>query len=119
MCTRFEPSLIKFQQETEPEKPLQLIYVPSDGSAEQALQRAKALNMWSVPFGHEADQIKKEMCIWSGPESLKLGMGRRSGVPAIVVLSGETGQEMAFLPAESQGAAALQAWPLDDPAGIW
>lgn len=66
-----------------------------------------------------ADEIKKQYRIWAGPESLKLGMGRRSGVPALVVLNGETGQEMAFLPAEAQGAAAYQAWPLNDPDGIW
>ena len=120
MCTRFEPSLLQFRQNVQETlgQELQLIYVPSDRSATEALQRAAVLNMWSVPFG-EADKVKKEYNIWAGSESMKLGMGRRSGVPALVVLHGETGDEMAFLPAESQGPAALKAWPMDDAAGIW
>ena len=120
MCTSFEPSLIQFRQAAkDSDKEIQFIYVPSDRSAEQALQRADALDMWSVPFGDQADNIKKEFHIWAGAESMKLGFGRRSGVPAIVVLNRETGNELAFVPAESQGVAALQSWPLDDEAGVW
>ena len=45
---------------------------------------------------------------------------RRSAVwlPALVVL-GSDGEELAFVPAESQGVRALQEWPLDDARGVW
>jgi len=119
MCTSFEPSLIKFQKTAKDAgKDVALIYVPSDRSAESALQRGKALGMASVAFGEGADKIKKEFRIWAGSESGKLGTGRRSGVPALVVLD-DKGDEMAFLPAESQGAAALKSWNLDEEKGVW
>ena len=38
--------------------------------------------------------------------------GRRSGVPAIVVLSPE-GEEISFVDAEARGPDALKKWPLD------
>ena len=119
MCTSFEPSLMQFRQAAKDSgKDLELIYVPSDRSAENVIQRAKALNMASVPFGEDADKLKKDFRIWAGSESVKLGSGRRSGVPALVVLD-EKGDEMAFLPAESKGVAALNAWPLDEEKGVW
>ena len=120
MCTSFDPSLLQFRQAAQDSgKELAIIYVPSDRNQEAALKRASAFSMLSVPFGSDADEIKQQYNIWSGSESLKLGFGRRSGVPALVVLDGETGEEMAFLPAEAQGVKALQAWPLDDDKGIW
>ncbi|CAB9503675.1 nucleoredoxin-like [Seminavis robusta] len=121
MCTSFEPSLLQFRQAARDagKGELALIYVPSDRSQEAALQRASAFEMLSVPFGDDADEIKRQYNIWSGSESLKFGFGRRSGVPALVVLSGETGEELAFLPAEAQGVKALQAWPLEDDTGVW
>lgn len=121
MCTRFEPSLLQFRQAAKDSgKDLELIYVPSDRSAEDSIKRSQALNMPSVEFGDAASQLKKQFGIWSGSESGRFGFsGRRSGVPALVVLQGETGREMAFLPAEAQGVKALQAWPLDDEKGVW
>ena len=77
------------------------------------------MNMMSVSFGEEADSVKKQYKIWSGAESMKLGFERRSGVPALVVLDGKNGQEMAFVAAEAEGVKALNAWPLDDEDGIW
>ena len=55
----------------------------------------------------------------SGAESMKLGLGRRSGVPALVVLDAMEGKELAFLAAEAEGIKALSSWPLDDENGIW
>ena len=75
--------------------------------------------MMSVPLGEEADVIKRRFGIWAGIECSRLGGGRRSGVPALVVLDNTDGDELAFLPAESQGAGALDSWPLDDPRGVW
>mmetsp|Transcript_29282 Transcript_29282/g.48399 ORF Transcript_29282/g.48399 Transcript_29282/m.48399 type:complete len:216 (-) Transcript_29282:51-698(-) len=120
MCTRFEPSLVEFRQAAQDSgKELELIYVPSDRSANDAAKRSASMDMLQVPFGEESEQLKKEYKIWAGSEALKLGFGRRSGVPALVVLDGETGEEMAFLPTESQGVQALGAWPLDEEKGVW
>ena len=75
--------------------------------------------MMSVPLGEEADVIKRRFGIWAGIECSRLGGGRRSGVPALVVLDNTDGDELAFLPAESHDAGALDSWPLDDPRGFW
>ena len=118
MCTSFEPSLKSFVQACQDSgKDVELVYVPSDRSADEAQKRASALDMLCVPF-ERADELKKQHRVWAGSEALKLGMGRRSGVPALVVLDSE-GAELAFVAAESQGVRALQAWPLDDGRGVW
>ena len=120
MCTSFEPALLQFREAAnEADKPVQIIYVPSDRSAADQAKRASTMDMWSVPFGENADSLKLKHKVWSGAESLKLGFGRRSGVPALVVLDRDQGQEMTFVPAESQGVCALGSWPLDDECGIW
>lgn len=49
---------------------------------------------------------------------MKFGFARRSGVPAIVVLD-QAGEELAFVPAQSQGVKSLQSWPIDESSGIW
>lgn len=77
------------------------------------------MGMMSVPLGEEADNMKIKWKIWAGAESGKLGTGRRSGVPALVVLDSKNGDEIAFLAAESKGAGALGGWPLDDANCVW
>jgi thiol-disulfide isomerase/thioredoxin len=120
MCTSFEPSLLQFREASaQSGKPVELIYVPSDRSSSDQTKRAAALGMWSVPFGEEADNVKRKFKVWSGAESSKLGIGRRSGVPALIVLDKEKGRELAFVPAESEGANALGSWSLDDTRGVW
>lgn len=120
MCTSFEPSLMKFREAAASSgKDVEIIYVPSDRSEGDVVQRAGALGMLSVPFGEEADELKLRHKIWAGAECGKLGTGRRSGVPALVVLESKTGGEMAFLAAESKGAGALGGWPLDDDGCVW
>lgn len=121
MCTGFEPSLKEFMQnqQRKSKNTIELIYVPSDKSEDDAEQRSRSLNMVSVPFGEEADALKKKCKIWAGKEREKLGDGRRSGVPAIVVLDGRNGNEMAFLPTEAQGSSALNDWPFSDSKGLW
>ena len=52
----------------------------------------------------------------SSNEAFKLGFGRRSGVPALVVIDKE-GSELAFIDAERRGQAALDKWPIDE--GRW
>ncbi len=118
MCTSFEPSLMQFREAANSSgKYVEIIYVPSDRQAADVVKRTSAMNMLSVPIGEEADAMKRKYKIWAGAESMKLGMGRRSGVPALVVLDG-SGDEVAFLAAESKGAKALADWPLDD-SGLW
>jgi len=121
MCTQFEPSLMQFQQAAlENDKPIEFIYVSSDRSPSDAIKRATKMNMLSVSFDQTAD-YKKKFKIWAGSECLKFGFkGRRSGVPALIVLDNKNGNELEFIPAESQGVNALGNWPLDDEVnGIW
>jgi nucleoredoxin len=119
MCTSFEPALLKFREAAaEAGTPVEMIYVPSDRSESDQTKRASAMNMLTVPFD-KADNLKLKYKIWSGAESSMLGVGRRSGVPALVVLDGEKGEEMTFIAAESQGVRALGSWPLDDKRGVW
>mmetsp|Transcript_16833 Transcript_16833/g.36346 ORF Transcript_16833/g.36346 Transcript_16833/m.36346 type:complete len:195 (-) Transcript_16833:1617-2201(-) len=120
MCTSFEPSLLQFREAAVSSgKDVEIIYVPSDRSDADVVKRTKAMGMMSVPIGEEADELKKRYKIWAGAECMKLGMGRRSGVPALVVLDPKNGDEMAFLPAESQGVKALGSWQLDNGDGVW
>ena len=113
MCTRFEPTLMAFRSEAAArDVPIELIYVSSDRSEKDMLARSKALDMLAVPFD-KVDELKKQHSVWSGSETFKLGFGRRSGVPAIVVLSPE-GAELAFIDAERRGPQALKAWDLED-----
>ena len=120
MCTSFEPSLSEFiAGASSSGRDVEVVYVPSDRSAGDAARRAGSMGMMAVPLGEEADAIKRRFGIWAGIESSRLGGGRRSGVPALVVLDPVDGGELAFLPAESEGAGALGSWPLDDPRGVW
>ena len=120
MCTSFEPSLLRFREAAaSSKKDVAIIYVPSDRAAADVATRARAMGMLSVPVGAAADGLKQRHEIWAGAECGKLGTGRRSGVPALVVLDAKKGEEMAFLPAEADGARALEAWPLDDERGVW
>lgn len=80
-------------------------------------KRAGQLQMMCVPYV-EADELKKMYNIWAGSESMKFGFARRSRVPAIVVLD-QAGEELAFVPVESQGVKSLQSWPIDESNGIW
>ena len=116
MCTRFEPSLMKFQSAAASNgKSVEIIYVPSDPE-DAIIKRTTEMKMMSVPFGEKADEIKTKYKIWSGSECGKLGTDRRSGVPALVVLESKNGGELAFLDAESRGAGCLGSWPLEDTA---
>ncbi len=118
MCTSFEPSLLQFREAANSSgKSVEIIYVPSDRQAADVVKRTSSMKMLSVPIGEEADAMKTRYKIWAGSESGKLGTGRRSGVPALVVLDPK-GDEMTFLAAESKGAKALGDWSLDD-SGLW
>ena len=120
MCTSFEPSLDAFRKAaSDSEKPVELIYVPSDRSEEDVLQRAKSLKIPLFASLEKASDLKKKFLVWSGSETPKFGTGRRSGVPALVVLNPTDGTEMAFVDAEGKGVKALESWPLNDDSGVW
>lgn len=120
MCTSFEPGLLQFRDASASSgKDVEIIYVPSDRSEADAVKRTTAMGMMSVPIGEESDELKRRFKIWAGVESSKLGTGRRSGVPALVVLDSDKGEELKFLAAESEGVKALSSWPLDDASGVW
>ena len=118
MCTSFEPALLQFQKEaSEKGTPIEIVYVSSDRVVTDQAKRVAGMNMMSVPF-EQATDFKRKFNIWAGSESITFGFGRRSGVPALVVLD-KNGDEMAFVPAESQGAKSLQTWPIENELGIW
>ena len=112
MCRSFEPALDAFRQKNGDVFP---VMVSSDRSATDAIDRAKALGMPMVQYD-VGDALKQKHQVWAGSESMKLGFGRRSGVPALVVLD-SSGEEVAFIDAERRGAAALDKWPKD--SGRW
>mmetsp|Transcript_20349 Transcript_20349/g.40637 ORF Transcript_20349/g.40637 Transcript_20349/m.40637 type:complete len:169 (-) Transcript_20349:34-540(-) len=120
MCTSFEPDLHAFLTDAATAaRPAALIYVGSDRSAEESLRRARDLGCAAaVRHGADADAAKRRWGVWAGSERGELGHGRRSGVPALVVLDA-SGEELAFVAAEADGARALDAWPRDDVRGIW
>ena len=71
---------------------------------------------WDDPLGA---QLKKRHGVWSMREVRTYGLfGRRSGVPAVVVVD-PTGAELAFLPGERHGAAALMEWDPHDAQQMW
>jgi hypothetical protein len=121
MCTGFEPALQKFRHAAEQSgKPVEFIYVGCDRSKAGQAQRATALNMMQVPFDGDARaELKKTYKVWPGAEVVQFGTGRRSGVPALVVLGANSADELAFVAAEAKGAKALGDWPLDAGEGIW
>lgn len=111
MCTAFEPHLLQFRKDSaEKGTPVELIYVPSDRSDAAALGRANELQFATVAFD-KADDLKKKWKVWAGSEVPKLGSKRRSGVPAIVVVSPED-TELTFIDAERSGADSLKKWNL-------
>ncbi|KAJ1455882.1 hypothetical protein M885DRAFT_518749 [Pelagophyceae sp. CCMP2097] len=117
MCTGFEPSLIAFRAAaavSTSATAVELVYVGSDGNDAAVAARAKRLGMAYVPPG-AASELKKRFKVWAGKESGLYGSGRRSGVPALVVLT-QAGDEAQFLAAESRGAAALNDWREED---VW
>jgi hypothetical protein len=120
MCTNFEPALVKFRARAAAAgTPVEIVYVGADRYKADQAQRAMALGMLQVPFDGDARAaLKRAHRVWPGAEIGQFGPGRRSGVPALVVL-GADGDELAFLAAEAKGAKALEDWPLAASEGVW
>lgn len=69
--------------------------------------------------GSEGEEVATErMEIVGKIEDTRDESGRRSGIPAFVVLD-NAGGEFCFLNAERDSISVLADWPLDDPENIW
>lgn len=67
----------------------------------------------------EGEEVATERLEITGKiEDTRDESGRRSGIPAFVVLD-NTGGEFCFLNAERDSISVLADWPLDDPQNIW
>mmetsp|Transcript_17904 Transcript_17904/g.41076 ORF Transcript_17904/g.41076 Transcript_17904/m.41076 type:complete len:244 (+) Transcript_17904:74-805(+) len=69
--------------------------------------------------GSEGEEVATERVEIMGKiEDTRDEFGRRSGIPAFVVLD-NAGAEFCFLNAERDSISVLADWPLDDPQNIW
>jgi thiol-disulfide isomerase/thioredoxin len=69
--------------------------------------------------GSEGEKVATERVEAMGKiEDVRDEFGRRSGIPAFVVLD-NAGAEFCFLNAERDSISVLADWPLDDPQNIW
>jgi len=69
--------------------------------------------------GSEGEKVAVErVSVTEKIEDARDEFGRRSGIPAFVVLDNK-GEEFCFLNAERDSISVLADWPLDDPANIW
>ena len=109
----FTPALREFYKEFV--DTTDIVFVSSDLSAKAARAHFDgaqgdwfALD-WDDPL---APALKRRYRVWSGMEMGTFGAGRRSGVPAVVVVDAQ-GEEVAFLPAEREGAKSLARFSRD------
>mmetsp|Transcript_25225 Transcript_25225/g.59070 ORF Transcript_25225/g.59070 Transcript_25225/m.59070 type:complete len:244 (-) Transcript_25225:294-1025(-) len=69
--------------------------------------------------GSEGEKVDVERVEVTGKiEDVRDEHGRRSGIPAFVVLD-NNGGEFCFLNAERDSISVLADWPVDDPENIW
>lgn len=110
MCRGFTPKLKAFM-EASPDKAI--VFVSSDFSREDYEHHLRSLgDDWlSVPYGSDAQSmLKAGYRVWGGREAGTFGMGRRSGLPTLVVIDPKSGKELRHLDAESKGASVLAEW---------
>ena len=69
-------------------------------------------------YGSEGEEVATEPALPAEVDNVRDQYGRRSGIPAFVVLDNEGG-EFCFLNAERDSISVLADWPLDDPKNIW
>ena len=101
---------------------MQLVFISSDSTAEDAQQHYEHQQggwvalAWDDPL---AASLKRRHRVWSGREVGTFGYDRRAGVPSIVVIDPK-GAELAFLPTERFGSAALKEWdPQAQQQHVW
>lgn len=119
LCRRFTPALRAFHAQWN--QSVQIVFISSDMSAADATEHyAHQLGGWlMLPWDDPVSKmLKRRHKIWSAREIGTFGYGRRSGVPAVVVISPD-GAELAFLPGERWGAAALHEWDPQQADHAW
>ena len=111
MCRAFTPSLREYYQKHKND--VQVVFVPSDETAEAAERHFEASQgSWlALRFGDPlVKRLKLQHGVWSGRERGEFGMAkRRAGVPSLVIVD-RAGNELKFLPAESEGVSVLGDW---------
>mmetsp|Transcript_46784 Transcript_46784/g.108682 ORF Transcript_46784/g.108682 Transcript_46784/m.108682 type:complete len:187 (-) Transcript_46784:104-664(-) len=120
LCRQFTPALRDFfarHKET-----VQIVFVSSDESPNEAVEHYQKTHGDWLALSY-ADplvrKLKRRFGVWSRREIGWFGVdGRRSGVPAVVVIDWD-GAELEFVPSETQGAAALAAWQPEATGKAW
>jgi len=119
-CKRFLPTLKTLYETAEEEgKPLEIVYVSSDRSAQQKTQYFKSHGGWlSVAFDDEParNALKARYGCFAGAESGSFpGTKRRAGIPSIVVI-GPNGEERVHMDCDpsteinQKGEGVLDDW---------
>ena len=119
LCRRFTPALRAFHAQWN--SSVQIVFISSDDNEEDARTHyANQLGGWLALAWDDPlrSQLKRRHRVWSGREVGEFGTRRRSGVPAVVVVD-EKGAELAFLPGERHGAAALNEWDPTETDQRW
>lgn len=112
MCTEFTPKLRKFMG-MKSSGNRQVVLVSSDFSREAFSEHLASMSPeWlAVPWGSEAqDALKRKYMVWGGREAPVFGKDRRSGLPTLIVVDPQTGEELRHLDAEGQGESVLDLW---------
>ena len=104
-CRRFTPALKEFYEVANRSgKKVEIVFVSSDETEEAARQylREHHGDWLMVPFGDKLRwDMKKRYGVWAGAEREVLGTdGKRTGIPTLVLVDTETGEEMDFMAKE-------------------
>jgi nucleoredoxin len=104
-CRRFTPILKEFYEvANRGGKKLEVVFVSSDetGDAAQTYLREAHGDWLMVPFDAPLRwDMKKRYGVWAGAEREVMGTdGKRTGVPTLVLVDAETGEELDFMAKE-------------------
>lgn len=91
--------------------------IPKFGGTSRELEGEEQVAVVAVR-GSEGEKVDTEPAFPGATENIRDEFGRRSGIPAFVVLDNQGG-EFCFLNAERDSISVLADWPLDDPVNIW
>mmetsp|Transcript_40137 Transcript_40137/g.78681 ORF Transcript_40137/g.78681 Transcript_40137/m.78681 type:complete len:285 (+) Transcript_40137:3-857(+) len=118
-CREFLPYMKRFYEEQKGK--IELVFVSSDDSKEDALASFNNHGDWLMLDydSPKRDEYKLQHGVWSGREAAKFGTsiaalkGRKSGVPAVMVLMLD-GEVCRYLPAEQSGVECLLKWDVEE-----
>lgn len=111
-CRRFTPKLKEFYDAANRNgKVVEVVFVSSDTDETEARSYLKEHHGdWCmVPFDSSYRmELKKRYGIWAGAEREVLGTeGKRSGIPTLILIDAETGEELDFMARERVEQACL------------